>query len=509
MSEQPSAGSSTANAATPATSQGPPPSRAAVAPQPAENTKRPEKERTQRNFAARQIATTSQSSSGASRLLSAVADLPFSAVRRDSPTYIVPTFVQFFYVLYLMDAQMVHTKRFTDANHDWMPFVSQLYFTVLIYYHVLVCQKIGGTISIEQGHYLDYLEENYVNLSNYKIPGPLVPFFQALAANGGPNSDFGNVIFGIPSNMSVSQSSQYLLPERINFNLPSPIVILDQFMAWVHIVAPMNAVAPQLSLSMTDYFYSHFFNQPIQANDDREICMLTPSARFPVPMTMSIVQNFQASVGTWHSSLPFDTLQATTHSQYTTGNNANPLNFAQYLGFQGVGSNRDRMYDWFTQCSRIMQPYADFFRDSVSIGAISTVGIGSIYVMSFPANTTANARVYTSAPTIRAVRHMTATVNRYEMHSFNVNNTVGATHVIEYLDLVTEQLGYLTQLNFNWTLINGNTNTVYPGPVRGHYATGPVEALPDYRQRTPQNVANALPTLISGYFHTPAALKFE
>lgn len=509
MSENQSVGSSTAAAAIPATQQGPPPSRAAAAPQPADNTKRPDKERTQRNFAARQIAPQSSSSSGVSRMLSAVADLPFSSIRRDTTTYVVPCFVQFFYVLYLMDAQMVHTKRFTDANHDWMPFVSQLYFTVLIHYHVLVCQKIGASISIDQQQFLDWIESNFTNIGNFKIPGPLVPFFQALAANGGPNSDFGNVVFGLPNNVTVSQNSQYLLENRLNANIPSAIVILDQFMSWIHVVAPMNAVAPAVSLSMTDYFYTHVYNEAIVAGNDREVIMQTPNARQPIPMTMSIVQNFQASVGTWHSALPFNTANANTHSQYTTGINPSALTFAQYLGLQGVGPNAHRMYDWFTQCSRIMQPYGDFFRDTVSLGAISTVGIGSIYVISSPPPTTANANVYTAAPNVRPVRHLAAATNRYDRLPYNIDNTVAAEHPIEYLDLVTEQLGLTTQLNFNWTIINGAPGTAYPGPIRGNAAVGPVEELPAYRRRTPVNVANALPTLISGYFHTPAALKFE
>jgi len=433
-----------------------------------------------------------------------------SSVNRNAPTYVVPCFQQFFYVLYLQDTQMVQTKRFTDANTAWCPLVSQLYFAILIYYHVLTCQKVGGHISIEQMQFLEFLEEN-CNVKHAKIPGPLVPFFQGLAANAGLNEDFGNYVFGIPNNLVVTRGQQFLAANRIFANLPCVTQILDQFMRYLLVVAPPAAAPVAITAQHTDWFYSNIYGVASAAAAPTEVTMMTPNARFPVPMTVQVVNNLVSSAATWYNVLPFNAAASTYVSGALAGNipaNQN-LTFPQILGFQGIAWTANNFYGWFNTVGKLMQPYADFFKDSVSLGAVNTSGIGSIYVIATPDNANANAAIYTAAPQVRAIRFAAAGGNKFENADFSVMNTVAFRHPLEHLDLVAEQLGMLTQLNFDWSLLNLNPNTVYPGPLRGNISIGPINDLPDYRQRQATQIANKIENAITGYYHVPAAMKFE
>nr|AOX47601.1 coat protein [Ceratobasidium partitivirus CP-b1] len=500
-------GSSTIPAATPATKENAPPTTAAPSSEPAPNTQRNMKSRTQRNYQARKpFDGTTAKSSGLSQMLSTVADLPFSAIPRHTPTYVVPCFTEFFHVLHLCDQQMVHTRRFTDANHDWMPFVSQLYFSVLLYYTVLKNQQIGAALSQEQSDFLRFIEDNFPNIDSAKIPGPLKPWFESLASNAGPNEDYGNLVFGIPNNTSVTQARHFMMSNRLNAHIPNIIVILDQFMRWIRVLVPVNAAPAQITLEHTDNFYTHIFGTAATATAASRVCMQSPNARFDIPMTQAIVTNFLGSINTWLDSLPFD---ANGASCYTTGTSTTELSFAQVLGFRGVGTASNSMFDWFTQASRIMQPYADFFRDSTSLGSITTVGIGAAYIRAEISNTAANATIYTNGPQTRRVRYTTSNVLRYYQPSFTISNELRFAHPIEYLDTVTEQLGMLTQMNVSWTRINARAGVVFPGPLAANSATGPIMEMIQLRQRNSVNVASTIPNIISGYYHVPAALKFE
>jgi len=192
-------------------------------------------------------------------MLSAVSNMAFSAnTELRVANYVVPNCTVFYQLLGMCDTQMAHTKRFTDANPDWIPFVSQLYFGILIYYQVLKTQAVGNQISQEQRDFLEFLDDQF-QVAHTKIPGPLVPFFQALAACCGPNDHYGNTTYGIPNNLNVSQATHYLANNRLNVNLPSIIVILDQFMRYIQRFVPAGAVPGAPTLAMTDSFYMDIF----------------------------------------------------------------------------------------------------------------------------------------------------------------------------------------------------------------------------------------------------------
>lgn len=507
MSAPASTGSTTAPAAAPATVETAAPSTAATPTVPVSNTRYKPASKTQKDFAPRQnvLPQSGRTNPGLSMLLSGVSDLPFNGIKRNETTYIVPNLTQFYYVLSLMDTQMVHTKRFTDANSDWHPFVSQLYFGILIYYQVLKCQKIGGFISHEQTLFLEYLDSQF-KAEHLKIPGPLVIFFQSLAACSGPNENFGNIVFAIPNNLGVSQSSFYSAVNRLNFNLPNMLFILDQFMRMLNDIGPVGAVPGPVTQASTDRIYMSIFNLPANAAARNKVCMLTPSARNEVQTTTSLLSGLVSSSNIWRSTLPFD--PATNNSQYIDGDNQTILDLSQTLGFRGIGDNANTNYGWFSQVARIMQPYGDFFKDTVSLGSVTTTGIGINYISTAYTNTDDNALALTHDVLTRDVRYQLPGTVRYVIPNYENIQTVHQ-HSEEYLDAVTEQAGVLTQLFTSWSLINQNVFSRYSGPFDNNTAVGPLTIRLPSRRTGNITVSNTIPPIVSGYYHTPSALKFE
>jgi len=444
------------------------------------------------------------SSSRISHLLNAVAEQSFAPDRNlKNPNFVVPCFIMFFQILGIMDTQMARTRRFTDANPDWHPFVSQLYFSVLIYYFVLLCQSAGNQINQEQRLFLEYLESQF-NVSHAKIPGPLIPFFQSLAACSGPDPTFGNVAFGIPDNLNATQHQHFLSDMRLNSHLPSVIFILDQFMRLIQRFAPAGAAPAPINLNVTDSHYIDIYGVPAAVAAPNRVCMKTQTGRVDVNVTHSAMQSFFGTSNVWRSVLPFDPING--QSTYTAGNNQNILNFAQYLGFQGYGPTANQNFTWFNEVGRVMQPYADFFRDSASLGSVNTIGIGVVYIRSTYADTIENAAALTSEVATRDVRYQATGVNRYQVPDLT-NLQVICSHQEEYLESVTEQLGMLTQMHVIWQ-VNNNSNSVFPGPLSGNTEIGSVWQRLWLKVSPWLTVQRYVGTLISGYFHTPVANKF-
>lgn len=507
MSAAPSAGSSTAQAAIPATAEAAAPTTAAPSTEPAPNTGYTQSAKKQKDFTPRQahVQGSGRSNPGLSMLLSGVSDLAFSGIKHNETTYIVPNVVQMYYVLSIMDIQMVHTKRFTDANSDWHPLVSQLYFGVLVYYQVLKNQRIGGSITYEQSLFLDYLDSQF-KAEHFKVPGPLTVFFQALAANAGPNENFGNVVYGIPFKLGVTQRNAFRPVNGLNVLLPNVIFILDQFMRVLQDIAPAGAVPGAVTQASTDRIYMSIFGTAAAAAAVNRLSMLTPSARHDVQVTTSLLTGLAASSNVWRNTLPFD--PATNTSTYLTGNNNDPLTLEQVLGFRGFGATVNNRFTWFQQVARIMQPYGDFFKDTVPLGSVTTKGIGISYIVTKYVADDHTRDVLLHDVETRDVRYQAAGTARYNIPEYSGIQTTHS-HTEDYLDLVTEQAGMLTQLNVDWTAINTVAPEGVQGPDRANVVFGPLELRLSTRQTGVCTVSNTIPTIVSGYYHVPTALKFE
>ncbi|CAG77603.1 putative coat protein [Amasya cherry disease-associated mycovirus] len=504
MSAPATTGSTTSTAAVPATEQTAPATVAAPPTAPATDVKYVAPAKKQKSFAPREPTASSAGpkNPGLSMMLSGVSDLPFFGIKHNDISYVVPDTTQLFYVLSIMDTQMVRTKRFTDANPDWHPFVSQLYIAVLFYYQVLKNQSHGGMITNDQRLFVEFLDSQF-KAEHLKIPGPIAIFFQSLAANAGPNENFGNLVFGIPNAHDINCTS-FLWQDKVHTILPNVIFILDQFMRLISLISPVNSGPVQANASHTDTVYTTIFGAPASKDEATRFAMLTPSARSDFQTTVGLLNGLATSSNVWRNTLPFAN---DGDSQYVISDDDDTLDLDQVFGFRGIGNHADRPYGWFAQVIRVMQPYSDFFKDTVSLGSVTTTGTGISYVRTKYVATRQNKNILVHAVTTRKVRYQTGSTLRYDIPEFTGITTIHL-HSEEFLDLVTEQAGILTQLNSDWTDINKDvTDTSNPDFKSTH--VGPIFSIPDSRRTSQYNVSNTIAPLISGYYHTPSALRFE
>lgn len=501
-----STGATTAPAAPATSTQGPPPQTAAPTTVPTPNLANNTAPAKGKNYAAKKPVGSNGpviSSHGLSQILAAFSDHTMSQVKHTGHTFIVPSSVFFYQVLALMDQQTIRTKRFTDANSDWHPYVSHLYFGVMFFYWTLKCESTATMLSQDHLDFIEFLERNF-NAQNMLIPGPLVPFFQSLAANAGPYSNYGNLIFAIPNNLGVTQANHFRFANRHDQLLPNIIFVLDQFIRLLSNISPIAAAGPAISLELVDTMFTHIYGTGAAANADNANVMLCPNGRAPINQTSGLLTGLQSNADYWLDILPSNA--ARTASIYTAGNDNTILAFDQILGFRGVAANATTIYNWFENVQRIMQPYATFFQDSASLGSVSTIGTGIGYMITSFEESQHNADNYSGAVRVRDIRHRPAGNSRYVHPSYDRIETY-FYHTEESLDLIAVQMGMYTQLNVDFTELNNVANIVNPGPTRANVIFGPISDRQVTYHAPTIDARAAIAPFISGYYHVPTANK--
>lgn len=431
-------------------------------------------------------------------LLLAVSNQPLYTVQQQETTQIVPCAVELYSILYEMDSAMSTTNKFISSAPQWNPFVSQLYVGFLFYYQTLKSQRLAGSISIYQANVLQMIDNIY-EPDILPIPGPLVPIFQSLAATSGPTTRFGNITFYIPDDLNVSQNSRYLPRDNLGVLLPHLILILDQLCRFFGNNMPGNAAA-------IDSWYLNIFGQPAQNNADARGLMLTPNARNEIPITLTQMQSCYAARATWLRTLPMN--QPRNGSIYTIGNNNDNLTLPQILGIAGP---QQVQYNWFPKVSSIMQTYCAFFRSSVSLSAISPIGLGAVLVetafLDTPNTDSAN---FLPNPNTRNVAGDANNVLRYSnFQCFNID--VEIAHRDESLEALPEQYGSVSQLNTYWEELDDNVpNGLHIGmPQRMHIADGPLNTLPIARCLGHLTINPSIANIVSRRYHLLTPQQFD
>jgi len=114
-------------------------------------------------------------------------------------TYI-PDFGTSLYILNTMDRTMASTKRWTDNCMGWVPPMSQMYISLLLYVQVARAMSNADLLqeTSELQIFLNTFEELYP-LSEMWIPGPLVSLFSNISSFWPSTDDqFGNVCPSLP-----------------------------------------------------------------------------------------------------------------------------------------------------------------------------------------------------------------------------------------------------------------------------------------------------------------------
>jgi hypothetical protein len=439
-----------------------------------------------------------------STMLHVAANTSFNTIMHRQPTYKVPNFMFAYYLIGLMDVQMATTKKFTEANNDWLPFVSHLYFAILFFYVTLQRQKLAADISDDQQRFLEYIDDYFNgNIGHALIPGPIVHIFQALASGSGPNERYGNLTFAIPNNLGYTQANEHRYSNRLGMHLPNVPFILDQFMNTVRVLS--QGMDNNVVASATDSWYTSIFGQDANAAASMRVHMLSPSARARISVPSGVLSSFRQAMSVWHDSLPFT---ATGTSVYTTGTSLREFSFAQLLGFTSPPyATTIRNHGWPMHVFRVMQGYSAYWKDSCSLGKISSLSIGANFITVNPTSEAETVAALLGEVTTRSVRYQGAggTSVRYEIKEISdVWMTFSST---EYdLDLVAYQLGMVSGLDWNWQNANNSTAAVYSGPARGAIVVGPISNRSEKSQTTENQLLRSFGVEVAGYYHTTNAL---
>jgi hypothetical protein len=418
----------------------------------------------------------SASVSGVPDMYMLVANQPMSTVNRHSLNTYVPSAVAMMFVVLQMNHLMSSTHRFLQGAHEWSPYLSLAYFGNLFIIQALRAYREVRPLPQHEAWLLEGIE-SVIGLDTLIIPGPLVPFFQALAASSGPFEWLGNVapsVIGITT--GCNQAHDYFLQNGLCRILPQIPTYIDM----IHRIAaiPQDAtLATRQSILRT--FYRSVFQVDVTDVDVAFIRALGLPAR---PFDTS--EFMAAVIGSQNLDLPTRLNR--------NGTSTVDMNLSQYMCLYGMDNN---YASWFTQAAGVHARYSQFFKDSVPLSAIVPSGIGACLVKTTYAANPRLQNPYTyhaavpAAPPVPAAR---AYFTLLELQSL----AVVATHGDQALEAVAEQCGMLAAVNADFVTSSGMTN-----PVEATLRNGEVWTLPVVRRSQNVDIAPGVYARIVASYH--------
>jgi len=408
--------------------------------------------------------------------------VPMYTDQRRQVNYYVPDANMLFHVLGIMDNMMNTTYRFTQSSPGWLPIVSQLYVSVLWLYHILTVYCSSG-YGLQFASVLRDLNE-ILHLDQCVVPGPLVPFFQALASVNGPFDWIGDIVSALPDFPTLWNANDWHPNASYFRSVPIPAVLLDQ----LHIFSIWPVPSNQTLYGNFEW-YRNIFAQPANAHNVRHNRM-SPVSAGSLYTTAGQTDNARSF---WN---PFFAPQA--RNQIAA---AQPLNqIAQLFGF--VRQNGVVTLDWFQHVTSIMHKYVQFFNGSTALKSIAPNGIGSVLVHARPqGNADTRNWLYPAAipgaflsSRFLALREIPTAVKLDFQHS---------DHEIEE---IAEQYAILCSTNVQWARNNATQHGMTAINV-DHTHEGTYWNAPSHRRVNGVNLKVQFAQIISHRYHQTTANK--
>lgn len=433
------------------------------------------------------VATGSTSSNNAApQLLELAAAFPMHTVQRRTPNQFLPDSQMLFHVLSVCDRLMVSTERFTRSCPSWIPIVSQLYISLLWNTHiirVIVNSGYGQHLSST----LDLLIHQ-LRIDECVIPGPLVPFFQAISAISGPYDWMGDIIPRFPT---VRQLWNPALPgprETHSRFIPLPFIMLDQLIRfgtsvlgqgqetnypdflWYHDI--FGATGPDLG-------YSYHLGPQLcgSLNTSRN---LHDTARI----------HWQSYVnGTARFSIAAD--------------RPAPTRLEQLFGLEDQNGNPQTQ--WFPMVSLAMQKYCQYFNGSLSLKFIPTAGIGSVALRGIPEIHPAVSS-WLFPPDANFTGFLSS---RYApLRPIPPQLSLSFIHADPHLERSDEQFAVISHTNIDWSVIP-SANPLQIGLGNVSFQSGDYWQLHHHRENEQVTFALQFTQLIASRYHQQNANRAE
>lgn len=431
--------------------------------------------------------TTRTTVQSAPALLEIGAASPFSTEQRRSCNFFFPDAQMLFHVLSICDQMMNSTERFLRSSPAWMPIVSQLYISVLWNVMILKVLVISGYGSA----FVPFLSELSVNLKidECVIPGPLVPFFQALAAINGPFDWIGDIVPALPSFPDLWNAENFSVRESFARLIPIPAIILDQLHAFSQFAIPPNQVS---SYATFQWYRSIFSVGTANVARTNKLGPQLCGSLFTSQHQYDAARNF------WNASLEtgITRINAAAGQPVLT-------NYRQLFGFES--QNGTLQLSWFTSASIAMNKYTQFFNGSVPLKSISLSGIGAVVILGKP-NSNPSVRNWLY-PTNAAIEPFLT--SRYPPRR-EIPDALAVTfhHSDHEIEAQAEQYAILTHINVDWSA-NNETQHDWTRLAQNATHLGDYWIFAPHRHSGPIQIKAQFPQIIASRYHQQAANRAE
>jgi len=393
-----------------------------------------------------------------------------------------------------MDSQMVYTHKFVQSNPHWHPLISQLYFSLALYIHIIRCMIEADPTHTELVQFYDNLYR-HAGLESFMIPGPLVPIFAAITYSSSPFEWIGNICPMIPLVTGASARNGFRLTNRVYMALPSIPFIIDQ----IHSLTGLLSNEEHYSSSWNSVEF--IFNRPVDQNS-LNFNMLTPNARFNV-----FVPFRQAAT--------FDSVKAGL--RLPTRLTANAINgstaimsYDQFFGFTNYTTGTHN--NWTTTVTPPMSTYSTFFQGSTSLMSISATGLGaSLPRAIYTANSNVVPVAFAVTPAVAAaaaangnpaVTAAAAYFPRAELSSTAAHYHHNAPNLSE----LAEQYAIIAQVNCDFTESDA-VSAVVNGPTNATLRNGSFWSIPNMRSSPNTDVFPGIANNIAAYYHSAVPVR--
>nr|QRG29185.1 putative CP [Amaranthus cryptic virus 3] len=327
---------------------------------------------------------------------------------------------------------------------------------------------------------------NGLQISECMIPGPLVPFFQSIAAVNGPFEWIGDITPAFLDLASLWNGASYHPTADAARTTPFPVIMLDQLYHFSSRAIGANVVA------YTDFqWYRNIFGINLGAQDI--LHRINPQSCGSLFCSQA---QFDSARAFWNPALDGFTRisNAAAQPQLTS--------LLQFYGFQAqTGAYQT---SWFQHVVIVMQKYCQYFNGSVPLKSVLPTGIGAVVIVGRPRDGAA-ARNFIY-PAANAVEPFAS--SRFEPRR-PIPTTMPITfgHADHEIEEQAEQYAILSHTNIAWDLVTAQNNqtAINADNIRsGSYWT-----MAPFRYSSPLSLKTQYAQIIASRYHQQAANRAQ
>jgi hypothetical protein len=290
-------------------------------------------------------------------ILKAAVNHAFQDLTYPTVSTFVPNLSAFYLILTYMDHLMCNTRKWTENCFGWAPPLSQMYFSVLIYFQIFRAMDAAGVASSDMLIFLEQFERTFP-LSELWIPGPLVNAFRSLSAFRPDALDlFAGTTVNTPTSPGWTTDNYYRLETNIAFLLPNISLYLSRLRAICTVALTATSEMNFLADINGPRKCQNFFGAQVSNTAAFTTLFHTPGLAFAYGGSQLLWQNAARALDI--NSIPADFVHATP----------SPIrdSWTNFIRFE------NHEHTWFATVSAMMAKYSQFWNGSTSLADINPV----------------------------------------------------------------------------------------------------------------------------------------